>query len=154
MAQVLTEVGSPAYSNRDLELSEAVPYVTSLNGSTRRNKFRSFLVDINGGATVTITGAIPAGAHNMMIVGRVTTIIAGSDGVASWFIGDTDTDHWGAALALAAGTTFGPANYTAQPTTLYTTATDIVISGTAGKLIESGRVRLDLWYQLFTAPTS
>jgi hypothetical protein len=155
MAQVLTSKGADAYANRSLELSGAVPYTKSIAGSVRRQLFKSILVDINGGATVTLTAAIPAGAFNILVAARVVTIIAGSDGVASWFFGATgDTDQWGSALALAAGTLVTPANYTAFVPTGFAAATDIIISGTGGKLIESGQVRVEIWYELISAPTS
>lgn len=154
MAQTLTPNGVQGYCGRDLERAGAVRYTDSANGAAKRSAFKSYLVDINGGASVTITGAIPAGAHNLIVVARVITIIAGSDGVASWKLGDSDDDHFGAELALAAGTIAQPTTYTAQPTALYTAAADIVIAGTGGKLIESGQVRVDLWYDLYTAPTS
>ena len=108
----------------------------------------------SGTATQTITGAIPAGAKVHFVVARVTTILAGA-GLTTWKLGDTgDDDRYGAALALAAGTTVNHTNATANPEgTWASTARDLTIKATAGQF-DSGVVRVTVFYEDCTAPTS
>ena len=69
-----------------------------------------------GTATILITNAIPAGSLVLGVDARVTTILAGSDGLATFDIGydrasgipaADDTDAFGVAVAVAATTTTG-----------------------------------------------
>lgn len=100
-----------------------------------------------GTATITTTTGIPAGSLVLGVDARVTTIIAGSDGIASWELGTAaDPDAWGAALALAATTTTGIANFTVTSPAYFTGATNITFTGTAGKVIDSGVIKITIYY--------
>lgn len=101
----------------------------------------------HGTGTITTTTGIPAGSLVLGVDARVTTIIAGSDGIATWALGYAgDTDAWGAGLALAATTTTGIANFTVTTPPYFTAATNITLSGTGGKIIDSGVVKLTIYY--------
>lgn len=100
-----------------------------------------------GTGTITITNAIPAGSQVFGLTSRVVVIIAGSDGIASWALGTAaDPDAWGAALALAAGTTSKIDNFTVTGPANYTTTTSITLTGTGGKIIDSGTVAFTVYY--------
>lgn len=108
-----------------------------------------------GTATITTTTGIPAGSLVLGVDARVATIIAGSDGIASWELGTAaDPDAWGAALALAATTTTGIANFTVTSPAYYTGATNITFSGTAGKVIDSGVIKITIYYVSLTPVAS
>lgn len=103
------------------------------------------------GATVTATGLIPAGAVVAGVLARVTTLITASAGTG-FTIGDgTTADRWGAAVALAAGTTTTGANFKAAtaPNQAYPSATNVVLTMTGGNFT-AGAVRLVVYYWDFT----
>jgi len=105
-----------------------------------------------GTATITTTTGIPAGSLVYGVVASVTTIIAGSDGIATWAFGYAgDTDMWGAALALAAGTKTSIVNFTVTSPAYFTAATNLTLTGTGGKLIDSGVVLLTISYATIAA---
>jgi len=104
-----------------------------------------------GTGTVAVTNAIPAGSLVLGVDVRVTTILAGSDGLATFALGHAgDTDAWGAGFAKAAGTVSGIADFTITTPGYFTSATSVTVSGTAGKLIDSGVVKVSVYYVQFT----
>lgn len=134
------------------EIGTATANPDGLHGACEQRFAKEVTVDMTGGAgTVTCTGVIPDGALDVYVVGRVTTVITGAT-VASFTIGDTDADRFGAGIALAAGTTFDSTGYTAAPTS-YGAATDLVFTANAGTF-SAGVVRLVIFYTLAIAPTS
>jgi len=106
-----------------------------------------------GTGTITITGAanlIPAGSVVFGVTARVTTIIAGSDGIATWALGTAaDPDAWGAGLALAATTTVDGTAFTATTPLNFPSATAVTFSGTGGKIIDSGVIKVTIYYFSF-----
>lgn len=110
----------------------------------------------SGTATETLTNIIPAKAIVRGVTARVITVLAGA-GLTTWKLGHTasvaDDDNWGAALAVAAGTTVGSADFTATPSPPWqSTAYSITIKATAGQF-DSGLVVVELYYEFFTGPT-
>ena len=104
-----------------------------------------------GTGTITTTIQIPAGSLVLGVTARVTTILAGSDAIATWNLGYAGAPTaWGAALALAAGTTTSIANFTYTSPAHFTTATALTLTGTAGKIIDSGVVKLAIHYLSLT----
>lgn len=125
-----------------------------VNGAALNVKVNSVNKTTNSGTgTETLTGAIPAGAQVLGVVARVTTILAGA-GLTTWDLGDTDDDRYGAALALAAGTTVDHTDYTADPEgTWSASARDLVLTANAG-VFDSGAVNIQVFYVDTSAPTS
>ncbi len=120
---------------------------------------KELLVDCApGGATVAVDDAIPAGAYDVRVSGRVVTILAGTGGMATFKVGDgTDDDMFSGAKAKAAGTTFSPVDQTAAAQTsgkpgIFTADTDVVLTPDAGT-ITSGELRLVIAYRKMTSPT-
>lgn len=108
------------------------------------------------GATATTTGTfIPAGSFVLGCTLRVTTLITASAGTG-FTIGDgTTADRWGAAVALAAGTTTTGANFKSAtaPVQAYPTGAEVVLTMTGGNFT-AGAVRVTCHYLSFTAATS
>jgi hypothetical protein len=105
-----------------------------------------------GTGTITTSTGIPAGSLVLGVDARVTTVIAGSDGIATWALGATGGSgtEWGAALALAATTTTGIANFTVTAPAYYPAATTITFKGTGGKIIDSGVIKITIYYIALT----
>lgn len=126
------------------------------NGARGRIVVATSLVTLNGNASpVTWAGAKPAGARLIGVSGRITTAATGT-GLTDLDIGDgTDVDRFEAAMALALGTTFTPANATADPGGWTAAAGDVVVTGNglAGNFT-AGEIRLVAVYEEVTAPTS
>lgn len=103
------------------------------------------------GASVTTTALIPAGAMILGVATRVTTTITGA---TTFDVGDgTDVDAFGAAIALAAGTTTDLTDYTITAPPVNTAATEVVLTAN-GSNFTAGAVRIVVWYTVLTAPTS
>lgn len=114
------------------------------------------LVTLNGNPSpVTWSGAFPDGCIKLGVSGRVTTTATGTT-LTDLDIGDgTTVDLYVNALALAAGTTFTPADHTASPLAFAASAGDVVVTGVglAGNFT-AGAIRLVVYYLQLTAPTS
>jgi hypothetical protein len=128
-------------------------------GYKSARKVKQIVVDCTdeGDDVVTVAGAIPAGACDVLVSARVIAAITGEAGIASFSLGVTgDADRFAAGKALAAGTTVGPADYAADQTApgLYPAATDILITSNGSKDIEGGKVRLVIEYAAVTPPTA
>lgn len=110
---------------------------------------------VSGSDTVVVEDAIPAGAYDVHVAGRVVTTIVMGGGGATFKVGTAgaidDDDAFGSGLAKAAGTTFSPEAETAGGMT-YDADTDIEFVANAGTWT-SGTVRLVIAYRKFTAPT-
>jgi hypothetical protein len=123
------------------------------NGARGRLRVATTLLALPSGGSQTWAGAKPAGARLVGVSGRVTTAITGP---ASVNIGDgTDADRFAAALALTLGTTFTPANATADPGGWTAAAGDVVVTAVGGGgAFTAGAIRLVALYEELTAPTS
>lgn len=109
----------------------------------------------SGASTHVLTAVIPAKARCLAVTCRVNTILAGTS-LTTWSLGDgTDPDLYGTTLALAAGTTVGSANYTANPLTQAWSASagDLTMTAAAGQF-DSGNVTCCCNYYDATAPAS
>jgi hypothetical protein len=104
-------------------------------------------------------GAIPAGAIVQMVSAKVLSAITNATGGTTWTFGHaangvpaSDADAWGATLALAAGTTVTPDDYTSGTTSIgvFGQATIPLITISAGSMT-GGRVRCDLAYLIVKA---
>ncbi len=109
-------------------------------------KVSETLLETDGGAgTETATGAIPAGAQVIGVVGRVVTAVTGPG--ASFTVGDgTDADRWSGAKGLTAGTTWTQDDATADPAgTWAATARNVVLTANSGTFT-AGQVRITVFY--------
>ncbi len=107
------------------------------------------------GATVTWTGAFPAGVRQIGVSGRVTTLITASGGGTTLNVGDhgsADPDRYAAGVAFAANTVFSDAA-TADPGGWNSGARDVVISPDAGAFT-AGAVRLRAYFLRTIPPRS
>jgi len=124
------------------------------NGQALTMKAATTTKTAMSGATVTATNLIPAGSMVIGITVRVTTLITGA---TTFDIGDgTDVDRWGAAIALAAGTTTTIANFTQDTDNgpiYFPSATSVVLTAN-GSNFTAGAVRITVHYIDLTAPTS
>ena len=102
--------------------------------------------------TVAVEDAIPAGAYDVRVSGRVVTVIVMSGGGATFKVGvhGGDVDAFGAGFAKTAGTVFSPADRTAEPA-VYSVEKDIDLVADAGAWT-SGTIRLCIAYRVMTAP--
>lgn len=107
------------------------------------------------GATETWVDAFPAGVRRLGVTGRVTTVIAGSGGIASFMVGNegaVDPDMYATGIALAAGTTFADVA-TADPGGWSATAQDVVVTPDVGAFT-SGALKLRAYFIRQTAPSA
>jgi hypothetical protein len=95
------------------------------------------------GATVTLTNIIPAGAVVVGVTCKVTTAITGA---TSFDIGTaTDVDRFGAAIAVALGTTSDNRNWTAGTIECFPTATSLILTAN-GSNFTAGAVYVSVQY--------
>jgi hypothetical protein len=121
------------------------------NGARGRLRVATTLLSGLSGPTATWAGAFPAGCRRIGVSGRVTTLITGA---TSFDVGDgSDADRYANDKALAAGTTFTPADATADPGGWAAAAGDVVLTAN-GSDFTAGAVRLVALYEELTAPTS
>lgn len=108
----------------------------------------------SGTGTCTLTGAIPAGSLVYGVTLRVTTVLAGA-GLTTFQVGDgTTANAFGATVAVAANTTTDFTTHLATwKPTLYTAATNVVLTANAG-VFSSGAVRVCIHRLTVLAPTS
>lgn len=105
-----------------------------------------------GDATKTATGAIPAGAYNVAVTGRVIVADTNGGGCTTVDIGGADPNLWVDDLDEATvGATFGSADWTAATPYHYATATDIVLTPDSNCFDLS--VLLEVFYCIATGPT-
>lgn len=121
-----------------------------LAGGTVRGagpRLRSKMITATGltGATVTLAGAIPAGATDVRVQARVITAITGATGFQIGVTGDltkyADVD------LVAAGTVVNPAQHaaTAYTAPTYAAATDLLITGKTAAFT-AGAIRIFVHY--------
>lgn len=95
------------------------------------------------GATVTLTNIIPAGAVVVGVTCKVTTAITGA---TSFDIGTaTDVDRFGAAIAVALGTTSDNRNWTAGTVECFPAATSLILTAN-GSNFTGGAVYVSVQY--------
>lgn len=95
------------------------------------------------GATITLTNIIPAGAVVVGVTCKVTTAITGA---TSFDIGTaTDVDRFGAAIAVALGTTSDNRNWTAGTIECFPTATSLILTAN-GSNFTAGAVYVSVQY--------
>lgn len=128
------KVTLPEITHQSLDIATATTELTGLSG-----------------ATATASSLIPAGSMVIGLGAYVTTAITGP---ASFDIGDgTDVDKFGAAIALAQTTTVDMTDSTVTAPSIYTAATDVVLTANGGTF-STGAVRLVVHYIKLNAPTS
>ncbi len=102
------------------------------------------------GASVTVSGARPAGALILGVTIRVTTAITGA---TSFDIGDgSDVDRYGDNIAVTLNTVTTRASSTADPTTLFQAAAGDVVLTAVGSNFTGGVVRVCVHYVQLLAP--
>lgn len=95
------------------------------------------------GATITLTNIIPAGAVVVGVTCKVTTAITGA---TSFDIGTaTDVDRFGAAIAVALGTTSDNRNWTSGTIECFPTATSLILTAN-GSNFTAGAVYVSVQY--------
>lgn len=140
--------------NLDSTGGVTVSAISAGNGRWERRVKR--LAVTCAGATTTASNFIPAGAVVQAVTGVVTTLITGA---TSFDVGDgSDADIFADGIAVALGTQFDltDANGSGSPLAgrkLYQTANDVVLTAVGSNFI-AGVVELELWYDLYVAPTS
>lgn len=131
----------------------SVPTLSQVSPNGAARQFVQVTTTLSGlsGASVTTVGLIPAKVVLRGAVARVTTAITGA---ASFEIGDgTDVDRYGTAVAIALGTTTSSSNFTADPESYSSSAREITLTANGGNFT-GGAVRLVVWYELMSGPTS
>ena len=137
-----------------VEIENSVLRLCASNGAqTHLKTARTDKTCNSGTGTVTLTGAIPAGAFVYAVTARVTTILAGAS-LTTWKIGDGSTvDLWATGVALAAGTVVNQTAHKSTWTpTYYASAQDVVFTAAAGQF-DSGVVTVMVHYLSCTGPT-
>lgn len=118
---------------------------------------------MTAGATNTLTAALPDGASFLALTGIVTEAsTAHNTREAIELKLDLGTDIVVASIALTSyclvkGTAFSSTTTAAVYVPQMVAATDILIapsSAGAGNMVASGRLRIQIWYLLATAPTA
>jgi hypothetical protein len=95
------------------------------------------------GATVTVTGHIPAKTWCWGVTIEILEPVTGS--LTTFDVGDgTDVDRWGAAIVLTAGTRTTSTSFTAANSFGFftTTAVDVVLDADGANTFSSGVVRI------------
>jgi hypothetical protein len=117
------------------------------NGSALKLNVSELAVSGLSGASVTATGAIPAGALVVACAARVTTAIAGATSFSVGYTGSTSA--FGSGLSISAGSTnegmIGP-----NP---FYSATNVILTAAGGNFT-AGAVRLSVMYLTMTPPAS
>jgi len=110
----------------------------------------TLLVTDGGGATEVATGAIPAGAQVVAVVGRV---VKATTPTTDFDVGDgSDADIWAASVLKAKDSAWSQSDATADPRgTWAAAARDITLTADAGTFT-AGEVRIDVFYFDATAP--
>lgn len=160
--------GTSAASGVDVSFSRVAAGIAQLSGGSapafavtggnaqrvNLSQATTSLTTNSGLGTATATNLIPAGSLVVGVSTRVTTEISGAGGLTSLSIGDgSDADRWGAAIALAAGTTTTLANATITTAPIYAAATSVVLTANAGQF-DAGVIRITVHYLSLTAATS
>lgn len=108
------------------------------------------LLTDGAGATEVATGAIPAGAQVLGVVGVVTETITGV--TTNFDVGDADPNRWADAVLLAQGSKWAQTDATADPEGTWTAAArDVTLTADAGTFT-AGEVRIEVYYIDVTAP--
>lgn len=125
------------------------------NGASLSVRSSSELLAVGTGATATTTNLIPAGASLLAVTARVTTAVT-STGAATFDVGDAvDPDRYGATIVGNLATTLTAANYTADPSGVWSSSPrEIILSAPGVQSFTAGAVRICAHYTLPTAPTS
>ena len=128
---------------------------TQDNGAALSIKSNMELLAVGTGATKSTTSLIPAGASLLAVTARVTTAVT-TDGADTFDIGDsTDPDRYGAAIAGTLATTVTAADYTADPSGVWSASVrEVILAAPAAAAFTAGEVRVVAHYTLPVAPTS
>lgn len=117
-------------------------------------KLAETILDTDGaGGTETASGAIPAGAQVLGVVGVVTEPIVGV--TTNFDVGDgSNADLWANNVLLVEGSSWGQGDATADPAgTWSASARDVVLTADAGSFT-SGQVRIEVYYIDVGAPVN
>jgi hypothetical protein len=126
---------------------------TSTNGATTVITHSEQLLSGLSGGTATATGIFPAGVIRLGATVRVTTVITGT--ATDFDVGDgSDVDIFGAAISKAATTTTSDVDFTANPTTSWSSAAGNVVLTANGGTFTTGAVRVVAHYIEMAGPTS
>jgi hypothetical protein len=118
----------------------------TLRGAGPRMQTKHITTAALSGASVTLTGAIPAGATDVRVQGNVVTAITGASGFQVGVTGDLT--RYADISAVAANTKMQPTNHAASAFTnagTYTAATDLIITAKTANFT-AGVIRLFVTY--------
>lgn len=156
----VTTVGLNALYTKDVfdNLAPLTDHDEALfNGAKVRKGVKTCTLDVVGGAaTVSTSGTfIPAGACNVMLVGRITTAVVLGGGGVNFDVGISGAaTRFAENIALAAGTVIQGSTYLSTVGLFnYPAGAEVLLTPDAGTFT-SGVLRLTIFYDLPTAPTS
>lgn len=139
------DLGAAAYPFANLHVA-GTPQAAALQIKSASQELTAL-----SGASASTTNLVPAGCRVLYVVARVTTTITGA---TTWDAGDgSDVDRYGAALALASGTTLDEASATADPESWSASAQDVTLTAN-GSNFTGGAVRITAFYLDPTPPGS
>lgn len=139
-----------AIAASDLPAGGTISGYDSTNGQDFKTYQIQELVTVAASATTTTTITVPAGCTVRAVALRVTTAIPTATTFDIGVVGATT--RYGAALSTAAGTT-NVTGGSVNPS-CYASTVALTITPNATPASNTGRVRVVIWYELATAPTS
>lgn len=134
-------------------------HYTAFGGTDGRYHLSQELT-VGAGTTLDFTGAIiPKGAKNYGAVALITDTLGNANGLTAFSLGDgTDADRWGQSADRLVGTDLNPDDWTALATegTRATAAITPRATSVGGTGFETGvgKIRVEVWYEIESAPTS
>jgi hypothetical protein len=145
-------VGSVAGTLALTELDSYGAYTSASNYSRAVIKHATATLSAVSGASVTATNLIPAKANVLGVNTRVTTGLGTGGGTTGYTVGDgSDADRWGAVTGTIAGTDTDGNDATADPTSWFTAANNVVITAAGGNFNGTGAIFIDVAYTLTEA---
>ena len=117
---------------------------TETNGGTWAMKTADTLLATTTGSSVTASSLIPIGALVLSVLVNVETLIVGP---TTWNVGDgSDTDRWGASLALAQNTSTNPGDFGDNTISWQGSSAGDVVLTVNGADFSAGAVRVVVTY--------
>ncbi|WP_374304826.1 hypothetical protein, partial [Methylocella sp.] len=146
---------SSAYNNTlkvtDLNTGDTVE--TFANGLAILKRTKVVQQTATSGASVNVSGFIPAGARNVIIIPVVKTALGATNGTSGFTVGVTgDTARFAAVSGTAVGSGSAGA-YTARAQSSaapwqYAAAQDVLITPTGGNFDGTGVIQLTIYYEI------
>jgi len=129
--------------NADQAMFWAPEYASSSDYQRGGIQTNTIALTTSSGSTQTTSGLVPAGKYLLGITARVDTAV---EGATTFEVGDgTDANRFGAAIAIAAGTTVTDADYTAAGVGFSTSAQEVTLT-VNGSDFSAGVVTIVAYY--------